>query len=62
MMKRNVGIIAVAGLLILLSGCAPEVGSKEWCDSLDEKPKGDWSTNEATDYATHCLFKSKDEE
>jgi hypothetical protein len=47
---------------VLLSGCAPEIGSKEWCDELDEKPKGDWSTNEATDYAKHCLFKSKDEE
>lgn len=61
-MKRRFGIFSIVGLLIFLAGCAPEVGSKEWCDALDEKPKGDWSANEATDYAKHCLFKSNDEE
>ncbi|WP_431307749.1 DUF3012 domain-containing protein [Agaribacter marinus] len=49
-------------MLGAISACTPEVGSKDWCDDLDEKPKGDWSANEAKDYAKHCLFKSKDEE
>ncbi|WP_345868974.1 DUF3012 domain-containing protein [Shewanella algae] len=40
-----------------LSACAPEVGSEAWCKQMDEKPKGDWSANEATDYAKHCVFK-----
>ncbi|MBT7952208.1 MAG: DUF3012 domain-containing protein [Gammaproteobacteria bacterium] len=40
-----------------LNACAPEVGSEGWCKNLKEKPKGDWSTNEATDFAKHCLFK-----
>jgi Protein of unknown function (DUF3012) len=40
-----------------LWGCAPEVGSDEWCANLKEKPKGDWSLNEATDYAKHCIIK-----
>ena len=35
---------------------SPEVGSKAWCDLMDEKPKGDWTTNEAADYARHCLL------
>lgn len=48
--------------IALVTACAPEVGSKEWCDQLKEKPKGDWTANEATDYAKHCLFKSADEE
>ncbi len=43
--------------LTLLSGCSPEVGSQAWCDQLKDKPKGDWTANEATDYAKHCLFK-----
>ena len=38
-------------------GCAPEVGSDAWCDQLKETPKGDWSANEAADYAKHCLFR-----
>ena len=53
-MKKVIGIIA---LLFILIGCTPAVGSDEWCDNLEEKPKGDWSTNEATDYAKHCVFK-----
>lgn len=40
----------------LLAGCAPEVGSEKWCSQLKEKPKGDWSANEASDYAKHCIF------
>lgn len=42
---------------VVLPGCAPEIGSDEWCQNLKEKPKGDWSANEATDFAKHCLFK-----
>ncbi len=40
-----------------LSACAPEVGSDKWCNNLKEKPKGDWSVNEATDFAKHCILK-----
>jgi hypothetical protein len=60
-MNKQLRSFGVASLLVLLSGCAPEVGSKAWCAGLDEKAKGDWSANEATDYAKHCLFKSVDE-
>lgn len=43
--------------LSLLSACAPEVGSKAWCENMQAKPKGDWTANEAADYAKNCLFK-----
>lgn len=43
-------------LLTLLAACSPEVGSEKWCSAMDNKPKGDWTANEATDYAKHCLF------
>jgi len=39
------------------SGCAPEVGSEKWCKQMSEKPKGDWTGNEATEYAKNCVFK-----
>jgi hypothetical protein len=42
--------------LILLSACAPEIGSEKWCDQMDEKSKGDWTANEIADYAKHCVF------
>ncbi len=44
-------------LTLTLTGCAPEVGSEKWCANLEEKPKGDWSLNEATDYAANCVLR-----
>lgn len=49
--------LLLLSLLTLAAGCAPEVGSERWCEKLKEKPKGDWSANEAKDFAKHCLFK-----
>ena len=59
MNKLSKGFSVIATLLFAftLSGCAPEVGSKDWCEQLKEKPKGDWSANEAADFAKHCLLK-----
>lgn len=45
---KAVSVIVVLSL-VLLAGCAPEVGSKKWCEQLAEKPKGDWTANEAKD-------------
>lgn len=50
-------LILTIACLVTVAGCAPKVGSEAWCKKLNEKPKGDWTTNEATAYATHCLFK-----
>ena len=51
------GVLALAVVAISgLAACSPEVGSKEWCARLKEKPKGDWSANEAADFAKHCVF------
>jgi len=56
-MIKRMSLVAVMGLAVLsLQGCFAEVGSKEWCADLKEKPKGDWSANEAKDYAKHCIF------
>ena len=48
--------ILFTAALIGLAGCAPEVGSERWCEAMAEKPKGDWTANEALDYAEHCLI------
>ena len=51
--------IYTIALLAVLSGygCAPEVGSEAWCKKIAEKPKGEWTGNEAAEYTKHCLFK-----
>ena len=58
-MKLRSIIISLAALAALatLSACSPEVGSEEWCKDMKEKPKGDWTANEAAEYAKSCLLK-----
>lgn len=48
-------LLALACCLTVVA-CSPEVGSEKWCEQLKEKPKGDWTANEAKDYAKHCVF------
>ena len=43
--------------MVNLTACSPEVGSDEWCAEMKKTPTGDWSTNQATDYAKNCLLK-----
>ena len=56
LMKKN--LLLMLGMMFVLSfsACAPEVGSKDWCAQMKEKPKGDWSSNEAADFAKHCIL------
>ena len=46
-------VVLAAGAL--LAGCAP-VGSARWCANMKAKPKGDWTVNEAADFAKHCVL------
>ena len=55
MRKRLVTLLLLAALLIL-GACAPKVGSEAWCQQMKAKSKGDWTMNEATDFAKHCLL------
>lgn len=58
-MAKKILSIALLSLFALgLAGCDPEVGSKEWCEAMKEKPKVDWSANEAADFAKNCVLTS----
>jgi hypothetical protein len=50
-------ITLVGTCAAILAGCSPKVGSEAWCEQLKEKPKGDWTMNEGSDYTKHCIFK-----
>jgi hypothetical protein len=56
-MRKIIGLMPALLLVIFATGCAPEVGSEAWCKKMEEKPKGDWSANEAGDYAKHCILR-----
>ena len=51
-----VKVFALLAIVASVSACAPEVGSDEWCADMKEKPKGDWSSNEAADFAKNCVL------
>lgn len=57
MFRKTIAALLTGALLLSLSACAPEIGSDQWCANLKAKPKGDWSTNEAVDFAKHCILK-----
>lgn len=61
-MTRTIPLIAALAVTALLTACEPEVGSDEWCEDMVEKPKGDWTANEAAEFAGSCIFKNYDEE
>jgi hypothetical protein len=48
--------LAIAGVAVLLAACAPEVGSERWCQAMRDKPRGDWSTNDALEFARSCVL------
>ena len=47
----------IGAVAVLLAACSPEVGSEEWCNDMKEKAKGDWTANEASDFAKNCVLK-----
>ncbi|MEZ5560100.1 MAG: DUF3012 domain-containing protein [Pseudomonadales bacterium] len=60
-MKHAALLAATIALSLTLSGCAPEVGSPRWCEKMEDKPKGDWTANEAGEYAKSCILGLRDE-
>lgn len=59
-MIRKLSYVVVFAALAL-SACEPEVGSEAWCKKMEDKPKGDWTANEAGDYLKHCVIRDDEE-
>lgn len=43
--------------VLFLNACSSEVGSDGWCEDMKEKPKAEWSSDDAGSFAKHCVFK-----
>lgn len=50
-------LIALAAMMVTLTlvACAPEIGSRDWCNTMQHTPKPDWTANQTSDFAKHCL-------
>lgn len=49
-------VLVLLSLVVLISACSPKVGSEEWCQDMKDKPKNEWTAEEAKDFAKHCIF------
>ncbi len=56
-MRNYTKITAILLTTLGLAACAPEPGSDAWCEDMSEKPKGDWSLNDAAEFAKSCVVK-----
>ncbi len=57
-MNKILKAVTVFLFVLVLTACAPEVGSDAWCEDMAEKSKGDWTANEAAEFAKSCIFKN----
>lgn len=55
-MARTAALLIPLLIALATSACAPKVGTPEWCTKMQEKPKGDWTANEAADFLKHCVL------
>ena len=55
--KKLIPAALIVTFGVTLSACAPEIGSEKWCENMKGKPKGDWTANQAVDFAKHCVLK-----
>ena len=55
-MRRVWRVAVLTSLTAWLVACAPEVGSTRWCEAMRDKPRGDWTANEALDFARSCVL------
>ncbi|MCA0934435.1 DUF3012 domain-containing protein [Vibrio alginolyticus] len=52
-MKKLVMLLLASAAL---TGCSDEVGTEKWCNDLRDKPKTEWTTDIAVDFAKHCVL------
>lgn len=51
----NTRLLFLLSVGLLLGACAP-VGSDSWCEKMGDKPKGDWTGDEAASYTKYCVL------
>ena len=53
---RGILVLLLVASVGWMNGCSHEVGSEEWCAEMKEKPKKDWTAQEAADYTKYCIL------
>ncbi len=59
-MKENILYASILFMLVIfIQGCSPEVGTKGWCEDMDDTPKSEWTLNQSQNYVASCFGKRK---
>ncbi|MDF2152596.1 DUF3012 domain-containing protein [Vibrio sp. CAU 1672] len=43
---------------LTLTACQSEVGTESWCDQMRSTPKGEWTAENAVDFAQYCILQN----
>ena len=54
--KKLAALLSLLTFITLLAACSVEVGSEQWCNTMKETPKGDWTMNDTGNFTKHCLL------
>ena len=54
-MKFRYQVLAVS-FAVALASCSAEPGSQQWCEEKKEEPKSQWTLDDASTFASHCLI------
>jgi hypothetical protein len=54
MRMRRLHYVALAGVVLSLAGCGPKEGSAKWCDSMANKPRGEFTPHQQQVYQDRC--------
>ena len=60
-MRKSIAFAIIITAFVAVAACQPKVGSDAWCDAMEAKAKGDWTMNEAADFARHCIIRKSSE-
>ncbi len=53
-------LLLIAFVVAALSACTDEVGSVKWCKRhKKKKPKSEWTTDNAVNFAQYCVFQNE---
>ena len=51
----NTKLICLLTVILLVSAC-DRVGSDDWCDKQKQRPKGEWTLDESSQYTKYCVL------
>ncbi len=56
MIKRSFVVSALSLVALMSASCTSDVGTKQWCQMMVDKPESKWTVEEAADFVDSCRW------